>query len=76
MSDQLPLAVWLAISARSAADQPAASSAIACLRVRGSEDTDEAASAHPCPRMPSESTSKQRWRRVTKRAAGCDERRE
>eukprot|EP00965_Chrysotila_dentata_P140161 4633485-Pleurochrysis_carterae.AAC.1 len=76
MSVQLPLAVWLSISARSAADQPAASSVMACLLVRGSEDIDEAASANPCPRTPSENTSKRRWRRVTKRAAGCDERRE
>eukprot|EP00965_Chrysotila_dentata_P063612 2107686-Pleurochrysis_carterae.AAC.1 len=57
MRVQLPLAAWLAISARSAADQPAASSAMACLRVRGSEDTDEAAGAHPCPRTPSENVA-------------------
>eukprot|EP00965_Chrysotila_dentata_P210159 6185738-Pleurochrysis_carterae.AAC.2 len=63
MSVQLPLAVWLAISARSAADHPAASSAMACLRVRGSVDTEEATSAHSCPRTPSEATSKERWRR-------------
>eukprot|EP00965_Chrysotila_dentata_P042634 1414352-Pleurochrysis_carterae.AAC.1 len=47
---------------------------MACLRVRGSAETEEAASAQPCPRMPSDATPKQRWRRVTKRAAGCEER--
>eukprot|EP00965_Chrysotila_dentata_P060488 2004856-Pleurochrysis_carterae.AAC.5 len=36
MSSQLPLSVWLAISARSAAVQPARSSRKACLRVFGS----------------------------------------
>eukprot|EP00965_Chrysotila_dentata_P138990 4596374-Pleurochrysis_carterae.AAC.1 len=50
---QLPLALWLAISARSAAVQPAASSASACFRVRGSGETDDAAKAHPWPRRPS-----------------------
>eukprot|EP00965_Chrysotila_dentata_P178493 5894774-Pleurochrysis_carterae.AAC.2 len=74
MSVQLLLAAWLAISARSVADHPAASSAMACLRVRGSADTEDAASAQPCPRTPSDTTSKQQWRRVTRRAEGCAER--
>eukprot|EP00965_Chrysotila_dentata_P187020 6171874-Pleurochrysis_carterae.AAC.1 len=47
MRVQLPFALWLAILARSAADQPSESSAIACLRVRGSVETAEAANAHP-----------------------------
>eukprot|EP00965_Chrysotila_dentata_P110454 3649485-Pleurochrysis_carterae.AAC.1 len=51
---QLPLALWFAISARSTAVQPGASSAMACFRVRGSAETDEVASAHPWPRTPSE----------------------
>eukprot|EP00965_Chrysotila_dentata_P255487 6212241-Pleurochrysis_carterae.AAC.1 len=72
MSVQLPFALWFLISARSAADQPSASSASACLRVRGSADTDEAASAQPWPRTPSDTASCGRCRRVTSMA---DERR-
>eukprot|EP00965_Chrysotila_dentata_P182737 6033991-Pleurochrysis_carterae.AAC.1 len=49
---QLPLELWFSILARSAADQPAASSAIACLRVRGSVETAEVANAQPWPRAP------------------------
>eukprot|EP00965_Chrysotila_dentata_P044025 1463297-Pleurochrysis_carterae.AAC.1 len=54
MRVQLPLGLWLSISARSVADQPAASSAMACLRVRGSVDTADAANAQPWPRTPSD----------------------
>eukprot|EP00965_Chrysotila_dentata_P201488 6180599-Pleurochrysis_carterae.AAC.2 len=54
---KLPLALWLKVSARSAAVQPAAPSASACFRVRGSGETDDAAKAHPWPRMPSADAS-------------------
>eukprot|EP00965_Chrysotila_dentata_P120200 3975053-Pleurochrysis_carterae.AAC.4 len=57
MRIQLPLELWFLISARSAADQPSASSAIACLRVRGSVETVDAASAQPWPRTPSDAAS-------------------
>eukprot|EP00965_Chrysotila_dentata_P133211 4405484-Pleurochrysis_carterae.AAC.3 len=68
MSVQLPLALWLSISARLAAVQPLASSAKACLRVRGSVDTEEAANAQPWPRTPSDAVSCGLCRRVTRRA--------
>eukprot|EP00965_Chrysotila_dentata_P115500 3816983-Pleurochrysis_carterae.AAC.1 len=48
---QLPLASWLAISARSAAVQPLRSSRSACLRVLGSGDTAESVKAQPEPRQ-------------------------
>eukprot|EP00965_Chrysotila_dentata_P165665 5469889-Pleurochrysis_carterae.AAC.3 len=57
MSVQLPFELWFSISARSAADQPSASSANACLRVRGSVETAEAANAQPWPRTPSDAAS-------------------
>eukprot|EP00965_Chrysotila_dentata_P198704 6178966-Pleurochrysis_carterae.AAC.1 len=66
MRVQLPLALWLSISSRSAAVQPAASSAVTCLRVRGSADTEKAANAQPWPRTPSDAASCGRWRRVTR----------
>eukprot|EP00965_Chrysotila_dentata_P086068 2840098-Pleurochrysis_carterae.AAC.1 len=47
ISVQLPFALWFSISARSAAVHPSASSASACLRVRGSVETAEAARAQP-----------------------------
>eukprot|EP00965_Chrysotila_dentata_P157415 5200573-Pleurochrysis_carterae.AAC.1 len=67
---QLPFALWFAISARSAAAQPVASSAMACLRVRGSVEADETAKAQPCPRTPSDAASYPRCRRVMNRAWG------
>eukprot|EP00965_Chrysotila_dentata_P248604 6208433-Pleurochrysis_carterae.AAC.2 len=47
ISSQLPLSVWLAISARSAAVQPARSSRRACLRVFGSDCENEARRTQP-----------------------------
>eukprot|EP00965_Chrysotila_dentata_P029864 993583-Pleurochrysis_carterae.AAC.1 len=47
MGSQLPLLVWLAISARSAAVQPSRSSRRACLRVLGSALVAVASSASP-----------------------------
>eukprot|EP00965_Chrysotila_dentata_P115281 3810727-Pleurochrysis_carterae.AAC.1 len=47
---QLPFDAWLAISARSAVPHPTRSSAIACLRVRGSVETLLTAKAQPVPR--------------------------
>eukprot|EP00965_Chrysotila_dentata_P148163 4891002-Pleurochrysis_carterae.AAC.1 len=47
MSSQLPLSVWLAISARSAAVQPERSSRKACLRVFGSALQEDARRTHP-----------------------------
>eukprot|EP00965_Chrysotila_dentata_P212342 6186968-Pleurochrysis_carterae.AAC.13 len=55
---QLPFDLWLAISTSSAADHPAASSSvIACLCVRGSAETAEAAKAHPWPSTPADAES-------------------
>eukprot|EP00965_Chrysotila_dentata_P116701 3857964-Pleurochrysis_carterae.AAC.1 len=71
-SVQLPSDLWFSISARSAAVQSVASSAKACLRVRGSVDTEEAANAQPWPRTPSDAVSCGLLRRVTRRA--CDRR--
>eukprot|EP00965_Chrysotila_dentata_P060060 1992122-Pleurochrysis_carterae.AAC.6 len=50
MAVQLPLAAWLAISARSAPPRPTRSSAMACLRVRGSVETLLIANAQLVPR--------------------------
>eukprot|EP00965_Chrysotila_dentata_P105920 3498316-Pleurochrysis_carterae.AAC.2 len=72
MTVQLLLLAWFSISARSAADQPASSSAMACFRVFGSVETADAARAQPWPRTLQEAASCGRWRRVTSRA---DERR-
>eukprot|EP00965_Chrysotila_dentata_P110603 3654045-Pleurochrysis_carterae.AAC.2 len=47
---QLPLALWSAISARSAAVHPLRSSRSACLRVLGSGDVAESVKAQPEPR--------------------------
>eukprot|EP00965_Chrysotila_dentata_P034985 1164008-Pleurochrysis_carterae.AAC.1 len=47
---QLPLALWLAIFARSAAVQPLQSSRSACFRVLGSGDAAESVKAQPEPR--------------------------
>eukprot|EP00965_Chrysotila_dentata_P121671 4022165-Pleurochrysis_carterae.AAC.1 len=47
ISSQLPLSVWLAISARSVAVHPARSSRKACLRVFGSVWEEEARRTQP-----------------------------
>eukprot|EP00965_Chrysotila_dentata_P135676 4485467-Pleurochrysis_carterae.AAC.1 len=49
-SVQLPFLAWLSTSERSAPPQPTRSSAMACLRVRGSVDTWLTANAQPVPR--------------------------
>eukprot|EP00965_Chrysotila_dentata_P121314 4011093-Pleurochrysis_carterae.AAC.3 len=50
MAIQLPSAAWFAISARSAAPQPARSSAVACLRQqRGKDETLLMAKAQAVP---------------------------
>eukprot|EP00965_Chrysotila_dentata_P221038 6192156-Pleurochrysis_carterae.AAC.2 len=51
MSSQLPLSVWFAISARSAAVHPVRSSRNACLRVFGSVLEEEARRAQPVLRV-------------------------
>eukprot|EP00965_Chrysotila_dentata_P019377 644572-Pleurochrysis_carterae.AAC.4 len=57
-----------AISARLAANQPADSSVIACLRVRGSVETAETAKAQPWPRIPAVAGLCRTWRWVTTKA--------
>eukprot|EP00965_Chrysotila_dentata_P188405 6172717-Pleurochrysis_carterae.AAC.1 len=68
---QLPLVLWLAISARSAALQPKRSSAMACLRVRGSSETLLIAKAQPVLRPHDGFVCGERR---ASNAAGCRER--
>eukprot|EP00965_Chrysotila_dentata_P097181 3211766-Pleurochrysis_carterae.AAC.1 len=72
MSVQLPFLAWLSISERSALPQPTRSSAIACLRVRGSVDTLLTAKAQPVPRPHAGLSARARVRR---RAEGWRDRR-
>eukprot|EP00965_Chrysotila_dentata_P099220 3281058-Pleurochrysis_carterae.AAC.1 len=69
---QLLFCWWLAISARSALPHPTRSSAIACLRVRGSAETWLTAKAHPVPRPHAGLSSRARKAR---RTAGIRDRR-
>eukprot|EP00965_Chrysotila_dentata_P008086 263727-Pleurochrysis_carterae.AAC.6 len=67
MSSQLPLSVWLAISARSAAVQPVRASRKACLRVFGSELVADARRAQPVLRIEAMGRAESR---TVSRAAG------
>eukprot|EP00965_Chrysotila_dentata_P099060 3276097-Pleurochrysis_carterae.AAC.1 len=51
LSSELPLSVWLAILARSAAVHPVRSSRNACLRVFGSVMEEKASKAQPVLRL-------------------------